>query len=225
MHGEYESEKALHDLHADFVPAPIVSGTYSSDSNTHFFLCDFQDMIDELPDVDEFCTELARLHSKSKIKSANGMFGFHTTTCNGTLPQDNAWSASWEEFYIRGLKHMFQIEKDVHGPCQEFDELLPQLYEKVVPRLLRPLETGGRNIEPCLVHGDLHDGNMSIDLKTGRPLIFDASAFWAHNEYEMGTWRCPRYPIGQKFFESYQMHIPPSEPTEDWDDRNALYCL
>ena len=149
MHGEYESEKALHAIKPDFVPYPIASGTYISDPNTHFFLCDFQDMVDSLPDVDEFCNELAQLHSTSMLHSLDGRFGFHTTTCNGKLPQDNAWSASWEEFYIRGLKHMFEIEKRVQGPCDELDELLPQLYEKVVPRLLRPLETGGRSIQPC----------------------------------------------------------------------------
>lgn len=66
----------------------------------------------------------------------------------------------------------------------EFEELKKEVMDKVVPRLLRPLETGGRSITPCLVHGDLWDGNASVDVDTGRPIIFDGAPLYAHNECE-----------------------------------------
>ena len=53
------------------------------------------------------------------------------------------------------MKRMLQLEEESQGPSQELNELYVAIYEKVIPRLLRPLETGGRQIEPCLVHGDL----------------------------------------------------------------------
>lgn len=58
------------------------------------------------------------------------------------------------------------------------------MLEKVVPRLLRPLEEDGRTVVPRLCHGDLWDGNVSVDVNTGRPIIFDAIPLYAHNECE-----------------------------------------
>lgn len=31
--------------------------------------------------------------------------------------------------------------------------------------------------------------------------------------------------FSQRYFETYHTHIPKSAPEEDYDDRNALYCL
>lgn len=54
--------------------------------------------------------------------------------------------------------------------------------KRVVPRLLRPLETGGRQIKPSLVPGHLYSGNVSIDAENGRPVLYDAACLYAHNE-------------------------------------------
>ena len=77
---------------------------------------------------------------------------------------------------------MFQLEEKSQGPSAELEELHIPLYEMVIPCLLRPLETGGRLIEPVLVHGDLWYGNAATDLGTGVPIVFDACCFYAHNE-------------------------------------------
>ena len=66
----------------------------------------------------------------------------------------------------------------------ELQTLFGQLISKVIPRLLRPLETGGRQIKPCLVHGDLYSGNVSVDAVTGGPILYDATCLYAHNECE-----------------------------------------
>jgi len=58
---------------------------------------------------------------------------------------------------------------------------------KVIPRLLRPMETGGRSIKPALVHGDLWCGNAAVDTQTDRPLIYDPASFYAHNECKSST--------------------------------------
>jgi hypothetical protein len=63
--------------------------------------------------------------------------------------------------------------------------LLPALFDKVIPRLLRPLESNGRKVEPSLVHGDLWYGNAAVIDETGDPIVFDPSSFWAHNECKM----------------------------------------
>ena len=182
LKGEYESMKALNAVSSDFVPKPVGYGTYVSDPNIHFFMVEFVPMANELPDVVTFCSMLADLHQRSITQSANGKFGFEITTYNAKLPQDNTWNESWEAFHLQGLKQLFELEEESQGPSEELKQLLPALYEKVVPRLLRPMETEGRELKPCLIHGDLWDGNVAVNATSKSPLIFDASAFWAHNE-------------------------------------------
>lgn len=223
MYGEYESMTAIHQAVPSFAPTPIAWGTYASDPDIHFYLCSFHDMADGLPDVERFSAQVAELHREGK--SPNGKFGFQCTTWQGLLPQDNTWTDTWEAFYVNGMKRMLQLEEEAQGPSEELKQLCDAMYQKVIPRLLRPLETGGRKIEPCLVHGDLWYGNATTDLENGEPLIYDACCFYAHNEYELGTWRPARYKIGKPYMEAYHKHMPISAPVEDHDDRNALYAM
>jgi protein-ribulosamine 3-kinase len=182
MMGEFESATALWKSLPDFIPRPIAWGTYLTDPNNHFYLCDFHDMTDELPDVAKFCAKVARLHLNSIPQSPNGQYGFHTTTYVGKIPQDNTWCDSWEDFFKKGFKHHLELEEQVQGPDEQMRELSKAMIEKVIPRLLRPLESGGRRIKPCIIHGDLWSGNATMDADSDEPMIFDAWAFWGHNE-------------------------------------------
>lgn len=184
LKGEYESTLAISLIVPDFVPQPIGWGTYSLVPDTHFYICEFCNLlVDELPSTAEFCDKLAMLHKKSAASpKSRGKFGFHVTTYNGNLPQENAWQDSWEKFFINGLRHMFTLNEEAGGKCEELESLLPGLFEKVIPRLLRPLETNGNTVAPVLVHGDLWCGNASVRLEDDAPIIFDPSSFWAHNE-------------------------------------------
>jgi protein-ribulosamine 3-kinase len=56
-------------------------------------------------------------------------------------------------------------------------------------------------------------------------MIFDASAHYAHNEMELGIWRREVVRFGKAYFRQYLRNFPPSEPVEQWDDRNRLYCM
>lgn len=104
------------------------------------------------------------------------------TTYNGPLAQDNTWTATWEEFWIRGMQRLFAFEKEARGPSEELEQLIKPYFEKVCPRPLRPLGTEGRYITPVLIHRDLWLGNMAVKAGTAEPFIFDSSAFWGHNE-------------------------------------------
>ena len=64
------------------------------------------------------------------------------------------------------MKRMLTLERAAQGPSPELDELVPKLYEKVIPRLLRPLEIGSNPMEPLLIHGDLWYGNCCTDSST-----------------------------------------------------------
>ena len=83
------------------------------------------------------------------------------------------------------MKLALELELEAKGPDPDFKTLLPVLFDKVIPRLLRPLESEGRCIKPTLVHGDLWYANSGIDVNTNQPLIFDACGFYAHNECKL----------------------------------------
>ncbi len=181
VHSEFESMRAIHAITPDFVPRPIAWGTYRNIPDTHFFLCEFREFaVDELPAPEDFIPRLADLHENSQ--SPNGKFGFHLTTYAGNLPQMVDWETSWETFFANSLRHALDLEIKAKGPDPQLEVLLPILFETVVPRLLRPLETNGRSVKPSLVHGDLWHANSGHDRKTGGSIIFDACCFYAHNE-------------------------------------------
>ncbi|ORY66269.1 Fructosamine kinase-domain-containing protein [Pseudomassariella vexata] len=221
--GEFESMKALYSLAPGFAPKPIACGTYQTIPDTHFFLSEFRDMMDDTPDPYRFVERLAKIHLNSR--SPNGKFGFHVTTYSGNLPQVTNWEDSWETFFTKTMRKALDFEIAVKGYDPEFEELVPALFDRVIPRLLRPLETEGRSVKPSLVHGDLWYANSGIDIDSGEPVIFDACCFYAHNEYEFGQWRpiCNRF--GDEYLAAYNTFVHISAPEEDFEGRLDLYRL
>jgi protein-ribulosamine 3-kinase len=186
LKGEFESTSAIYSITPDFCPKPIAWGTFNNDPDSHFYVCKFYEFTEGVPEPVSFCEKLARLHSHHA--SPDGKFGFHCTTYNGNLPQDNTWNDSWEAFFENGLRHVLKVREERNRPNQELNALLPALFEKVIPRLLRRLESGGRKIRPSLVHGDLWCGNAGIiDESTEEGIVYDPSSFWAHNECTSST--------------------------------------
>ncbi|KAL8780377.1 MAG: hypothetical protein Q9194_000940 [Teloschistes cf. exilis] len=57
--GEYESMKALHSTSPDLTPEPIAWGTFAQADHVHLFLCEFVDMIDDLPAIEPTMKMLA----------------------------------------------------------------------------------------------------------------------------------------------------------------------
>ncbi|KAF5672870.1 kinase-like domain-containing protein [Fusarium denticulatum] len=221
--GEFHSMSAIHGVIPEFVPKPIACGTYESIPDTHFFLCEFREMTEDMPDPDEFASRLSTMHQKSV--SPTGKFGFHITTYAGNLPQYVAWEDSWETFFAKSMRQALDLEISVKGNSTELEVLSQALFEKVIPRLLRPLESEGRTVKPSLIHGDLWYANAGIDVENDQPLVFDACCFFAHNEYEFGQWRpaCNRF--GDEYVAAYNTFAQISAPEEDFEGRLDLYRL
>ncbi len=118
------------------------------------------------------------------------------------------------------MRWIFVLEELSHGKDEQLEAPTVALFEKAIPRLLRPLE-----IKPYLIHSGLWPGNSMPGAKTGEMMIFDIYAFWGQNEVDLGSWRALRYKPGRPFLEEYQNIIGISEPQEDWDDRNALFPM
>lgn len=239
MSGEFTSMSAIFAATPGFCPRPVAWGSYESIRDVHFYLADFHEMTDELPDVHTFTAKLADLHRLGT--SPNGKFGFPCTTFHGNTPLEHGWTDTWEEYFTSRTKVIVQMEQKAQGANQEILDLAVPFFEKVVPRLLRPLEIGDRRIKPSLIHGDLWYGNATMDADTEMPLVFDAASFYAHNECglpifslprmktetnfadDLGVWRAPWNKIGRPYISRYYKHFPVAPPEEDCDDRNLLY--
>lgn len=180
---EFYAMKLLYSIIPEMVAEPLAWGAYSDEEpDTYFFICRFRELSNDIPDVADFPALLAEFHRRSK--STTGEFGFPITMFGGRNPQAFPLTKSWEECFSKGLDKIFDMEEQTHGPDEEMQRLREGLMTKVIPRLLRPLETEGRVLVPSLVHGDLWDGNASVDVETGHPMIFDATPLYAHNECE-----------------------------------------
>ncbi|KIW91941.1 uncharacterized protein Z519_06923 [Cladophialophora bantiana CBS 173.52] len=226
MQGEYESMKAIMRFSPNFVPRPIAWGTFASNPNLHFTLSQFREIRQELPDMRSTCASLAELHLKSHSAGIQ-KFGFPVNTYNGSLAQDNRWTDNWEQFFAQQLRGILKLEEKVWGPqTEEMQQFVQQIFNKVIPRLLRPMETGGHSITPSLLHGDFWHGNVSTDILTGEPVTYDASAFWGHNEYDIRTMtKRARYEFGPAWQTEYLKLYPAAYPEEDFGARSDLYLL
>ncbi|KAJ5177146.1 uncharacterized protein N7482_003023 [Penicillium canariense] len=222
--GEYHSATAIHSVVPGFVPKPCGWGQYQDDkSQVYFFLGDYHNMdVRMAPEPEGFAAKVAELHTKGK--SPTGMFGFFVPTVCGIFERTVKWETSWAKCFANQLQDVIKYDNETNGIWPEFDAACKRVINAVIPRLLGALQSDGRSIEPVLIHGDLWEQNVGLDMET---IAFDPGCTYAHNEMEFGTWRCSwahqfKAPIYMRF---YHRHIQPSDPVTEWDDRNRLYSL
>ncbi|KAK7960539.1 hypothetical protein PG988_011753 [Apiospora saccharicola] len=232
---ECEAMEALYKLIPEMVAKPIAWGSFEDIPDTHFFVCKYHEMSEDIPDITDFPALVAEFHKRSA--APDGKFGYPNPTFGGKNPQNFPPSDTWEECFRKGMEGIFAAELETHGPDKEWERLTKLTLEKTIPP--PPLK-----IVPRLVHGDLWEGNCSVDVNTGAPMIFDSTPLYAHNECklfqhlskslfvatnqlcpdELGPWLCPRHRF-PPYIDEYTKHFPVSAPTEEFGDRIELYCL
>jgi protein-ribulosamine 3-kinase len=180
VRGEFLAMQRIHDVKPDFVPRPIGYGTYEELPSVHFLLCEFCDMETKLPDIEPFTRLMSEVHIETT--SPSGKFGFDCLTYHGNVPVEHGWHDSWEQYFTTTTRALLETEQTTRGRDDTISKLTKPFFEEVVVRLLRPLETNGSSIKPSLIHGDLWHGNVAVNKQTGKPVIFDAAGFYAHNE-------------------------------------------
>ncbi|KAI1121558.1 Fructosamine kinase-domain-containing protein [Nemania abortiva] len=227
LRGEYESSKLIYEKQPDFIPEPFGFGKYHvAQPPTYFYLSEFVDMdVTTAPDPVEFTARLAEMHKISQ--SPTGKFGFPVQTCDGDRAHVVDWEESWATFYRNLLLGVCKLDLERNGPWPEFERAIDQVVSKVIPILLEPLQADGKTLKPCIIHGDLWEGNMGINMETGDTLLFDAGSYFAHNEMELGHWRCEFSSVfrSKLYTRYYLRNYPAAEPADQFDDRNRLYSL
>ncbi|KAH6842228.1 Fructosamine kinase-domain-containing protein [Chaetomium sp. MPI-CAGE-AT-0009] len=222
--GEYMSMSEIYNSLPTIAPQPRGYGKCKNEE-AYFFLCDFLSIKKGgLPDPVRLGEKLAELHRVSV--SPTGKFGFHCTTFDGKLPLTTTWDSNWTSFFTKLMRGVYELDVEVNGRWQELDDAMTITFEKLIPRLLDPLTAQGRTIKPCLIHGDLWESNIATEEKTGEIFIFDACAYYAHHEKELGIWRCEHHDMNKPHYRvQYCENFKPSEPKEEFDDRNRLYSV
>ena len=223
MEGEYWAMMELYNTIPAAIPKPLARGKFKAENPaTYFFLSEFAEMSDQVSDPDRLCTLISDLHRK--IVSPTGKFGFHVRTCNGRTPQATEWDSSWTSFFAKFMVHVMAEDFTTNGSWPELKRTGARIISHVIPRLIGALEREGRCVKPCLIHGDLWEGNTGTSRETGAIILFDAGSYYAHNEMEIGDWRCPYNKINSTIYtETYLKYHGKSEPADEWDDRNRLY--
>lgn len=222
MEGEFHSLTSINQAVPGLAPTVHAWGKLDQSAG-YFLIMDFLDLDMNVPSPDTFCGTLADMHLAGQ--SPTGKFGFHLPTCHGKHIQPNEWDESWCRFFTRLITLFFNTEIETHGHWKEYEGAFHVLKTRIIPSLLEPLQSEGRTLKPCLVHGDLWEENTGTNNSTGLPVVFDASAFYAHNEYELGTWRRDEVMFQEPHFEEYFRHVTPSEPKEQCEDRILLYSI
>lgn len=189
MRGAFDSEEALYHFIPEYVPRPLAVGTYKSRPDAHFYMAEFVDMNDEAhPDIDPWATCALTLHKRTMGRSPGGKFGFQTTTHLANIPINTGWTSTWEQCFTQVLRGLCEIEErqQQQGPGAEWTQMKKVLFDVIIPRYLRPLESDGRSVQPCLLHCDLWPGNTRPRTNPPETLcVFDSAALWGHNECQL----------------------------------------
>lgn len=146
--GEFQSMLLLSKIVPNNISPPIAWGTFDTDPTRSFFLTKFREL-DEVHPANEDLIEI--VHTIHKAESPTGMYGFHVPTFYGCRRVDNTWCDTWEDFFTREFKSSLAHAQTALSQDDELEALAQKLIDIVIPRLLRPLETGGRKIMPVLV--------------------------------------------------------------------------
>ncbi|KAH8883335.1 hypothetical protein GQ53DRAFT_753014 [Thozetella sp. PMI_491] len=183
MEGAFESEKAVHSFIPEYVPTPIAYGTYTSDPSMHFYLAEYIEMEDVVPEPHRWAEVVAALHQRSAGKSPGGKFGFHTPCYIANVALDATWNVSWEKLYTQQFRSICDIEEARQGANEDLARLKQAFLDIVIPRYLRPLESDGRSVQPTLLHNDLWVGAMKMRIEPpGTVCLHDSGAMWGHSE-------------------------------------------
>ncbi|KAI7774968.1 hypothetical protein LA080_007521 [Diaporthe eres] len=198
--GEFESQAELKKYLPENTVAPLAYGPLELDSSASFFLSPFRNLSDKTPEPTQLAEVLEKLHKTSV--SPNGKFGFHITTFNGII----RWSMSAATPGRNSLAASFGRTSNGNRTVATTPDRRQEYQACPRPRRSRP-------------------GNVQIDRDTQRVILFDSCCCYAHNELDLGMMREPRYRFTCEHASKYLESMRPSQPEEDFDDRNAIYAM
>ncbi|MBU0487952.1 MAG: fructosamine kinase family protein [Bacteroidetes bacterium] len=162
--------KMLEDTGEIQVPGVVCAG---EEGNYQFLLLEFIDRAVEVESFwQDFGASLARLH-----RNTHSSFGASHNNYIGSLPQSNAFTTSWVEFFVsQRLEPQIRMAVD-SGSC---DRMLMVHFQAFFNRI----EEIFPDEPPALLHGDLWSGNFMTGSR-GKACIFDPAVYYGHREMDI----------------------------------------
>lgn len=122
---------------------------------------------------EHFGRGLAKLH-----KHTNPHFGLNHSNYIGSLPQSNAFSESWTDFFINErIGPQLRLSRESGKTDREL--------EKMFERLFARLNEFFAEEPPALLHGDLWSGNY-MSGNRGEAVIIDPAVYFGHRYMDLG---------------------------------------
>jgi len=118
----------------------------------------------------------------------------------GRLLQIKTWETRWTDFFKRLLTTFYHYDQHRHGHWSALHQQFERTLSHLVPRLIGIMETDGRSLPSCLMHGDLWDGNVATEAATGDPWIFDCAVYYAHHEMKLASWQPPYHELSEPLY-------------------------
>lgn len=156
---------------------------------------------------EDFGRQLAALH-KNEVSN----YGFEVNTYLGTYLQNNAWSSTWNGFFVNNrLVPQFDLAvQSGYLKCKKIEKFL-----YFVESLLQ-----GVDPKPSLLHGDLWSGNFMVGSK-GEPVLFDPAVSYGHWEFELAMTKL----FGGFPPQFYSAYYEINEVTDGYKLREDVYTL
>ena len=152
--------------------------------------------------------QLAQMH-----KQKSDFSGLHYHNYCGLLPQYNARSSSWADFFIEyRLKPL--VNKAFSQNLLSLDEVERFVKLFTVFPSLFPQE------QSCLLHGDLWNGNFMIT-ESQIPYLLDPACYYGHREVDIAMTMLFGG-FDKAFYDAYTANYPLEE---GWKERSALWNL
>lgn len=153
---------------------------------------------------------LAMLH-----RNTMDTFGLDHDNYIGSLPQTNAASPSWSEFFEQRLRKLLKMALDTGRVEITMTKKFESLFLKL--NTLLPKEV------PSLLHGDLWGGNIMTN-DVGQPVLIDPAVYFGHREADLAMTQLFGG-FDERFMRSYEDVFPLSPGFEMRRDIFNLYPL
>ena len=141
-------------------------------------------------------------------------FGFVESNFIGNLPQHNASTQRWSEFYAQ---HRLLAQAEAAAARGIVDSRFLQTIESVCNALPALVDDGEA---PARLHGDLWGGNLHVT-SSGHPCLIDPAVYGGHREVDLAMMRLFGG-FSERVFAAYDEAFPLAS---GWRHRVPLYQL
>jgi protein-ribulosamine 3-kinase len=142
-------------------------------------------------------------------------FGWKQNGFIGGSPQINKQEKTWPMFFMKHrLMYQLKLLKQKPFYRNEFGDLFTKV-EKTIVQSLKQVEE-----RPCLLHGDLWNGNVLCN-KAQEPVFIDPAVYYGHRETDLAMMKLFGG-FDDLTFQAYQNEYP-LQP--GWEMREKIYQL